>query len=752
MQDNSAISVAKTGNVLIDGMLGSTKWSQLSLTYSFPTSFAQYGTSYPAQYGVNFQPLSSAFQANALSVLREISAVTQLNFSLGTPETGTLRFGRFDDPQNLAYGFLPFSGDPGGDTWYANNSNAPGVSGDAQMHVFRHEIGHALGLKHPHEGAVTIPTDYDINAYTVMSYNNSPGGSVAGVFSKTFTSWEQSLMLLDIQALQSMYGANFTTNSGDTIYTFSPTTGEMLINGLIQGPVASNVVFRAIWDGGGTDTYNFSNYHENQRVDLNPGKWTTFSAGQRAVQSYTLSGNIRNNTYEPGNLINPFLYNGDVRSLIENVLTGDGADIIVGNVANNRANTGGGNDTITGGPGDDWIDGGSGTDTAVFSADRTLGSVTTTRNADGSITITTAADGADTLINVERFQFANTTYTTQRFVQTGGPLIANFNAASGWTSQDRTPRHIADLNGDGYADIVGFGQAGVLVSYGSAAGTFSGVSIAVANFGQAAGWSSDNLFHRELADVNGDGRADIVGFGQAGTLVSLARADGTFGEPMLGTANFGTAQGWTSQDGFARMVGDVNGDGKADIVGFGQAGTLVAMGNGDGTFQTVRLAVSNFGVAQGWTSDATFHRTLGDLNGDGRADLIGFGQAGTLVAFANADGSFGAVTQGAADFGVAQGWSSNDSFPRFAADLNGDGRADLVGFGQAGTLIAYGSGNGTFSATINDLANFGQAQGWTSDNAFHREIFDLNRDGYQDIVGFGQAGVLAALNNGTLVI
>ncbi len=73
----------------------------------------------------------------------------------------------------------------------------------------------------------------------------------------------------------------------------------------------------------------------------------------------------------------------------------------------------------------------------------------------------------------------------------------------------------------------------------------------------AGGWSSDNTFHRELADVNGDGRADIVGFGNAGMYVSMANADGTFAPSALKLAEFGTqaqAGGWSSQDAFPRHM------------------------------------------------------------------------------------------------------------------------------------------------------------------------------------------------------
>jgi hypothetical protein len=352
---------------------------------------------------------------------------------------------------------------------------------------------------------------------------------------------------------------------------------------------------------------------------------------------------------------------------------------------------------------------------------------------------------------VEQVQFSDGLYSFT-FKAPGAAVIANFNPASGWTTQDLFPRHVADVNGDGFADVVGFGFSGVLVAFGAANGSFSTASVVVSNFGQTAGWTNDNQFHRELADVNGDGRADIIGFGAAGTLVSLANANGTFANPATGIANFGTAQGWTTQNGFARTVADVNGDGKADLVGFGTAGTLVALGNGNGTFQTAQTGVANFGVNQGWANDNSFHRELADVNGDGRDDIVGFGTAGTLVALSNGNGTFGTAQLVLNDFGVNQGWANNDAFPRIVTDVNGDDIADIVGFGLAGTLVAYGKGDGTFTPVGFDLANFGANQGWTSDNTFHRTIADIDNDGLADIIGFGAAGVLTAINQGDFMM
>jgi hypothetical protein len=463
--------------------------------------------------------------------------------------------------------------------------------------------------------------------------------------------------------------------------------------------------------------------------------------------------------------------NADELGLIVAALSGD--DLITLSPFADRVSGFAGNDTITGGLGRDWLEGGLGNDTfldtraglngdhladftfgdRIIISDQSLGSLslrvsgaTLTFNG-GSLTFGSALNGP--LVATSAAGGGVQLTLLKQFANSSGVLVSNFAVgAGGWSSQDTYPRHIADVNGDGFSDIVGFGQAGVVVALGSANGSFSAPILRVANFGQSAGWTSDNLYHRELADLNGDGRADIVGFGVAGTIVSFGKADGSFTDPVTATANFGTNQGWTTQDNYARTTGDVNGDGKADLIGFGAAGTLVALGNGDGTFRTAALTLANFGVQQGWTSDNAFHREVADVNGDGFDDLLGFGVAGTWVALSRGDGSFGAPQLALGNFGRDQGWSSQNGSARDVADVNGDGYADIVGFGVAGTYVAYGRANGTFSPASFDTENFGANQGWTSDNTYHRELADINNDGRIDIVGFGQAGVTAGYNQG----
>jgi len=434
----------------------------------------------------------------------------------------------------------------------------------------------------------------------------------------------------------------------------------------------------------------------------------------------------------------------------DTILGGESNDFLDGGGGDDELQGKGGQDTLFGGAGNDSLEGGAGADVAIYALSRATATITSIP-VSHLLKIATSTDGADTLQNVEQLSFADGLYSFT-FSGAGAPLVVNFNPANGWTSQDQFPRHLADVNGDGYVDVVGFGYAGVLVSYGGANGSFTGAGLVVSNFGQTAGWSSDNGFHREVADVNGDGRADLIGFGYAGTLVSLAKVDGTYNNPATGLADFGVNQGWASQTGFARTVGDVNGDGKADLVGFGYAGVLVALGNGDRTFQPVRTAIANFGVNQGWSSDNTYHRAVADVNGDGKADVAGFGIAGTWVALSNGDGTFSDAKLVLNDFGANQGWSSNDSFSRVIADVNGDQIADIVGFGIAGTLVAFGKGDGTFTQASLDVSDFGKNQGWLSDNTYHREVADINHDGLADVVGFGIAGVLVGQNQGDFIV
>ncbi|NEQ10356.1 MAG: VCBS repeat-containing protein [Moorea sp. SIO4E2] len=211
----------------------------------------------------------------------------------------------------------------------------------------------------------------------------------------------------------------------------------------------------------------------------------------------------------------------------------------------------------------------------------------------------------------------------------------------GWTNFDTYPRQLGDVNGDGRDDIVGFGHTFVFVSLGQSDGTFASPSIALDSFTVDGGrWTDFDTYPRQLGDVNGDGRADIVGFAHRGVYVSLGQSDGTFAPAFKAIDSFAVDKGgWLNFNTYPRQLADVNGDGRADIVGFANQGVYVSLGQSDSTFAPPSIVIEDFAVDRGgWLNFDTYPRQLGDVNGDGRADIVGFANDGTYVALANNPG------------------------------------------------------------------------------------------------------------------
>lgn len=286
---------------------------------------------------------------------------------------------------------------------------------------------------------------------------------------------------------------------------------------------------------------------------------------------------------------------------------------------------------------------------------------------------------------------------------------------------------VADLNGDDKPDLIvanravnGKGTVGVLIGNGD--GTFQ----------EAVNYDSGGLDPVAVAvgDLNEDGKPDLVvannNFdpvsrnGQSTVDVLLGKGDGTFRTPVSyesSTAGFATSV----------AVADLNGDGHLDVVA-GIAGDFrvrtryfdqvadfdridVLLGKGDGTLQLAGAYGSGvrFGPGNGFPSSENgpfVSVAIADVNGDGRPDLVeGIGLAfnslgwktfPSAVYMGNGDGSF----QGASKFNAAV----CDPVSIATADLNQDGRPDLVIFGN-GTFpcsqknkaaVLLGNGDGTF--------------------------------------------------------
>jgi Ca2+-binding RTX toxin-like protein len=201
-----------------------------------------------------------------------------------------------------------------------------------------HELGHAVGLEHPHDGAELFPGVERDNAFgdrgdnnlnqaiwTVMSYNrgwsqepapSNASGHVGG------------LMAFDIAALQILYGTDWTTRAGADTYTLPTADG-------------SGTYWTCIWDGGGIDAISNAGASGGATIDLRSAPLTGANAGGYVSWIAGVSGGftIANNV------------------VIEKAIGGSGNDTITGNDANN---------TFEGGDGADTIDGGGGSDTVSY--------------------------------------------------------------------------------------------------------------------------------------------------------------------------------------------------------------------------------------------------------------------------------------------------------------------------------------------------------------------------------------------------
>jgi len=291
-----------------------------TIKYAFP----DVEPTYDMEDMVGWAPASELMVEATREIFAKLSETLNVTFSETTDldASNVMAVGVSKQSTTAAFAYFP---NPdflvGSDVFIAQDyTNPQWVSGNRTNYdyeVLLHEIGHALGLKHPFESdganAAVLDKNEDQTKFTTMSYDDA-----ASTFNGTFRP-------LDWMTLTKFYGVNSMYRAGDDTYTFSSSSGVFVI------------------DGSGIDVIDAAASSLNAFIDLRPGMQNSLGPKTSNITS------ANQMTISHG-------------SVIENVVTGGGSDVVVGNETANEIKTGAGNDTIYAGEGADVVNSGAGED------------------------------------------------------------------------------------------------------------------------------------------------------------------------------------------------------------------------------------------------------------------------------------------------------------------------------------------------------------------------------------------------------
>jgi serralysin len=573
---------------------------------------------------------------------------------------GSITFGNADLGAGVAgWAYYPYPGNDGfsdhtafGDVWITSRYTAydhPTV-GSATFTAYIHEIGHALGLKHPGDYNATgggtagpyLPSAEDNQKYSVMSYYGSPD---AGVNQNAAPVTPQ---LYDIAALQYLYGANMTYHAGDDVYSFS-----------------TSVVVETFWDAGGYDTFDASNQLRGVAIDLHDGSFSSIAGTNNVAIAFgvTIEAAIGSN-------YNDTLVASDAGATLRGGL---GADTLIG---------GAGDDVLVGGADSDTLTGGAGADRFVFDV------VPLASGLDADV-IRDYDSGVHGAFDATEGDLLDLSLLLSALYGAGEAADALVRAIEGTSGQDALLQIDLDGAGDSagwrtVAHLNGIGEGDVLsVVIDGAAGGFSVlVGHADAATPPGASLDGDNVIDGTSGDDSIDGGAgnDIINGGDGNDMLG----GGTGDDQIIGGNGNDTIFGGDGNDAISGGAGD-------DII-VGEDGND-SIGGDDG----------NDHINGGAGNDTIWGGAGDDELGGGSGDDIIVGMDGNDIIFGEdgndqANGGDGNdIMVGGAGNDIFGGGSGDDVLVGDDGDDNlwGEDGNDQANGGAGNDIVVGGAGNDT---------------------------------------------------------
>jgi hypothetical protein len=301
---------------------------------------------------------------------------------------------------------------------------------------------------------------------------------------------------------------------------------------------------------------------------------------------------------------------------------------------------------------------------------------------------------------------------------TGAPRTAPLTLTTGWCTHAGASVSTGDFDGDGANDLLCRDANRMYIDYADGRGALAG----------ATDWSLDTQWFTHagirllgLRDFNGDGRTDLLCKDATRIWINLADSQGHFSA----AGSFVQDTVWCTHAGITFLgLGDFNGDGRADLLCKDPARIWINLADAQGHFSVAGSFVRD----TTWCTHAgiTFFG-LGDFNGDGRTDLMCKDRTRIWINTADSLGNFSA----AGSFVRDTVWCTHPGITFLGlGDFNGDGRADLLCKDPTRIWINTADSQGNFAAA----GSFVQDTTWCARPGATSRLADVNGDGRADLL------------------